>query len=725
MGYIPSGDTSILSAYLTQRGRELLLNGTETDITAVYFALGDSDRNYRNDFSLTNGFVPDLTGDNSDCILSLANNIGIRHALPFNTNVKPPEPQSQIMFKRADNNQYYNVIDCLVHLDSIGRYQLYHSAGNKSNSNRLKLNNALASPFQDLFLETAIVTKPSLTPLVTDFAAPDNMVFEMLFDPAIYKKLNNTYLDGSASSTVSQSGGGKSPIVLTFSSQAGKYGQGRASVGLFNRELGYAYKSETDSTWSFASAANTEGVKNYVFYTDANNTILNKYAAFTLAAKIEAKDEFTGQIRQFVYRGDQNLNNISDVGMASYSNETRFANQYAKLFAMDNAIVDGSQSGIAIEGLMQKEISNLRDFVQTSGLFTKTNGTNEYRTSKLSFSVYPKTQTANCTPATLNIIFSYNDDILLAGDTSTSAISDEGDKVFIQYDFTSTNGVFKNRAKSGQFARNNCSSGSTGSLETYNVSAGTYTGSTQAIADTLAQNDIDSNGQAYANTNGTCTVATVYQSAPFAQFMVKDNCGANYQGSYLYVTYPAGQFQSYISQADADYQAVFAAQLKTNNEVGCNYVPPQSGGGCLLAGQKVFTNANELKEIESLVVGDYVYTFHETSLKLDSYEVEKIYKGEVDQWYEITTVYGNKIKCSPTHLFMVDSKAKNAEALTTDDYLMYNVNDRLYKQKIQKIEIFDETVTIYNIEVKDAHTYLTENNIWHHNKYLPLEEAYT
>lgn len=719
MGYIISGDTMQLTAYLTQKGRELLLNGAEADITATYFALGDSDTNYKVQFPLGQGFVPDLTGDNTDCILSLANNIGIKYALPYNTNVQPPTPQSQVMFKRTDDGQYYNVLNCLIHLDSIGRYQLYHSSGNKSNPNRLKLNNALASPMQDLFLESAIVTNPKLVPLSTDFAAPDNMVFEMLFDPSIYKKLNNTYLDGSASSTVTQTGGGKSPIALTFSSQSGKYGQGRASVGLYNRELGYAYRAETDTTWSFASAANTENVKNYVFYTDGNNTILNKYAAYTLAARIDSKDQTTGVIRSFIYRGDQNLGNITDGAMASYSNETRFANQYAKLFATDFPIVDGSESSAVTEGLMQKEITNLVDFVQTSGLFTQTSGTNEYRTSKLSFSVYPKTPTPNCTPATLNLIFSFNDDILLNGDANTSAISDEGDKVFIQYDFTATNGVFKNKIKTGVFARNNCATGSNGSSVTYTVPAATYTGSTQSAADTLAQNDVDTNGQTYANTQGTCTVTQQYSSAIYSQFVYRNNCGANYSGGGVYVNFPAGQFHSYISQLDADQQASTAAQLQANSQGTCTYNQPSTGGGggggCLLPGQLVFTSPTETKLIEAFQIGDTVYTFHETTQKLDTYTVSRVYARDVDHWYEFTTVYGKKIKCSPTHLFMVGGVKRVASELTTEDFLQYNVNGRLYQEKIQKIDVINEPVTVYNIEVEDAHTYITENGIWQHN----------
>jgi hypothetical protein len=69
---------------------------------------------------------------------------------------------------------------------------------------------------------------------------------------------------------------------------------------------------------------------------------------------------------------------------------------------------------------------------------------------------------------------------------------------------------YYNTAKSGSFTRNNCGTGYTGGTVTYTVAAGAY-GSlvSQAAADSLAQNDVNSNGQAYANTNGTCTATGI------------------------------------------------------------------------------------------------------------------------------------------------------------------------------------------------------------------------
>lgn len=62
--------------------------------------------------------------------------------------------------------------------------------------------------------------------------------------------------------------------------------------------------------------------------------------------------------------------------------------------------------------------------------------------------------------------------------------------------------------KSGTFTRNNCPSGQIAGSATYTVQQYAYSSLVdQATADQLAQNDVNANGQAYANGNATCTPA--------------------------------------------------------------------------------------------------------------------------------------------------------------------------------------------------------------------------
>lgn len=66
--------------------------------------------------------------------------------------------------------------------------------------------------------------------------------------------------------------------------------------------------------------------------------------------------------------------------------------------------------------------------------------------------------------------------------------------------------VYQNTQQSQAFTKDSCGTGATGSTETYVVLAGTYQSTvSQADANNQAINDVQANGQAYANANGTCT----------------------------------------------------------------------------------------------------------------------------------------------------------------------------------------------------------------------------
>jgi YD repeat-containing protein len=114
---------------------------------------------------------------------------------------------------------------------------------------------------------------------------------------------------------------------------------------------------------------------------------------------------------------------------------------------------------------------------------------------------------------------------------------------------------FGNIATSQAFTRNNCSVGFNGSSVTYTVAANTYKAASQSEADALAQANITANGQAYANTNGTCTAATTYSSVVKSGSFTRNNCASGFTGSTVTYTVAAGAYTSTVSQAAADQLA--------------------------------------------------------------------------------------------------------------------------------------------------------------------------
>jgi hypothetical protein len=81
MGFIKQSNTKTVSAYLTPLGRKYVLDGDREEFEIKFFSLHDEDTNYfissniisANTYNtLKSGFVPDITGDDSTCIKSIA-----------------------------------------------------------------------------------------------------------------------------------------------------------------------------------------------------------------------------------------------------------------------------------------------------------------------------------------------------------------------------------------------------------------------------------------------------------------------------------------------------------------------------------------------------------------------------------------------------------------------------------------------------------------------------
>lgn len=134
------------------------------------------------------------------------------------------------------------------------------------------------------------------------------------------------------------------------------------------------------------------------------------------------------------------------------------------------------------------------------------------------------------------------------------------------------NNLYYNLSLSQSFTKNNCGAGYQGSSVTYTVPLGTYTASTAAAANQLAQNDITTNGQTYANTNGTC--ALLYYNVADTGKYTRNNCGSGYTGSLVNYVVPANTYSSVVSQSAANQLA--HTDVTTNGQAYAN-----SHGSCL------------------------------------------------------------------------------------------------------------------------------------------------
>jgi hypothetical protein len=129
--------------------------------------------------------------------------------------------------------------------------------------------------------------------------------------------------------------------------------------------------------------------------------------------------------------------------------------------------------------------------------------------------------------------------------------------------------IYYNTQMSSTAIKNDCGAGSTGSTVTYTVTAKKYSSTvSQSAADNLATTDLNTNKQAYANANGTCSAIAVYYNSQISATATKNDCGTGYTGSTVTYTVPAKKYSSTVSQTAADNLA--ATDLNTNKQAYAN-----------------------------------------------------------------------------------------------------------------------------------------------------------
>ena len=132
-----------------------------------------------------------------------------------------------------------------------------------------------------------------------------------------------------------------------------------------------------------------------------------------------------------------------------------------------------------------------------------------------------------------------------------------------------TNYIFENVLLCDDFTKSDCPIHYHGSVETYCVPAGTYFSAlSQEDADQKALDDIAANGQAYANTNGSCVENTRYYNTLRTANYTRDDCAVGYHGSVVAYTVPANTYFTYTSVSDANVLA--DADLSANGQAYAN-----------------------------------------------------------------------------------------------------------------------------------------------------------
>lgn len=456
MGYIASSATITLRAFLTQKGRELLINGTDVDVTSAFFSLGDSDSNYNVDYGLEPGYVPDLSGDDSGCVRSVAENVGINYNAIY---LGELENRKEVRLQK-NTGVWTKKLRVLVHLDRMSRYFLFKSIKNTSVNNNT-LDSAQLSPFADFYNRISVFEVDASE---TDISQTDeNIKMKLNFNPNIFTRLSNvwdianpptvghptnftisegsnTVPNGSSPSFI------KSPLMFAFSSEedtinGGRLaGAGKGGVIIYGRELGYFLNTYTlgtggvkNSVSGFPQFKLPSEVEGQTFDLLDDTSSPTKYTEIYPCAKIQKVNNIV--VSDAVYLVNTPPNSVGPTQFFTSSNDDiAFNNQYSKLYK-NGAGLSGGPSLISFPGLIQDEVTNLYTFIQSNSnkdIFALQAGSaTEYRSIPLNFTVYAQDSTAEV--GTLEIILKYDNSIVLSSDTSYNAITSAGNTTFIEY----------------------------------------------------------------------------------------------------------------------------------------------------------------------------------------------------------------------------------------------------------------------------------------------------
>ena len=139
---------------------------------------------------------------------------------------------------------------------------------------------------------------------------------------------------------------------------------------------------------------------------------------------------------------------------------------------------------------------------------------------------------------------------------------------------------------------------------------------------------------------------------------------------------------------------------------------------CVLPGTMIETEDGPVP-IEYLQITDKVLSYNFEKEIFEFYKINKIMQpASKKKWIKITTEEGYTLRCSESHpLYTLDTQDRKLPAFNAKigDFVYVHRDKKMIKDKIKSIEYINESITVYNIEVADVHSYISDG-ILSHNK---------
>ncbi|MEO5643559.1 MAG: polymorphic toxin-type HINT domain-containing protein [Bacteroidia bacterium] len=137
---------------------------------------------------------------------------------------------------------------------------------------------------------------------------------------------------------------------------------------------------------------------------------------------------------------------------------------------------------------------------------------------------------------------------------------------------------------------------------------------------------------------------------------------------------------------------------------------------CFAKGTLVYSKSG-LVPIESIQIGDSVFTYDSLANRIELGQVTNILSHQANEIYSLQTT-NQRILATADHPFYVEGKGwTSVNKLQVGDKLRTNINGNF--EEIKNLQLTSQSVSVYNIEVDKNHNYfVTNNKILVHNKYI-------
>lgn len=400
MGFISSAATTTtieLSAVLTQKGREFLINDIDRALIST-FSLSDPDHSYMNSggtMALQTGNVPDFTGDYSGCVFSvhesidensLRNKILVKDKELFTRKIKFKKNEDYI---NSGDTSFYQNLNARVRLDRMIKYLLLESSeGRQSGST---YNENIKSPFADFYSEVSIVVSSTTSNLETierkeiefkigEGNEADTNYFKRLFN--INQVIKNNPVSGIMKYPDSEMdlSDYPSPFVLALSSYlSGETlnlgGAGKGGTIIYPRSLGYV--GENLIAGNSATFPIIPGTTKK-FYRDIDLENVDLFAQQNNANIIPAAVIDTGfdglrvyEARSEILEDPEEL--MGDLNQGPNEIEKRWRNHYLRFYKRDLILEEIKLLGNFIKNNSGNENNRLFDITYSSDTTTPIN----------------------------------------------------------------------------------------------------------------------------------------------------------------------------------------------------------------------------------------------------------------------------------------------------------------------------------------------------------------